>query len=754
MYIIALIAMMTMPGATGDIRSDKTTTNADSIKQKAIDAPVAGDDGEFMMYDHGTGTIQFNAPSGAGDITGVTAGNGLHGGGESGDVTLDLDTAKVRAIADTTVNDTLWAHLDDSTAVLWTAINDSTWYALGAAGDTLWAHLDDSTGVLWAAITDSTWMALGAISDTLWAHLDDSTGVLWTALTDSTWMALGAISDSLWAHLDDSTGVLWVAISDSTWMVLGAINDTTQAHWNTWVQTDAEINTLIDERSKDADSLRGKYINSDPVAGSDGFVLKYFNTGDSLGWAADATGAGDTVSSSYLVHKNLQVGLLSDSAGRIIIYSADDSDSLVIDVANGIVTTAANQVIVIDTIYALEYFRGTQASGEPAESVLVTIETIEDSLGLRLLLTGGTMSGNIDMGDEDIFNIERMDCDTVVISGDEISDFQGAGLGITSNVLHVDWTWIWEFIDSTTSKIPTTLLADNVADADYGDVTVSSGAWAVEDDSHDHTGATLTLRLDQVSNSNTDKTFTMTNDLKFTFTGAGCGYDGGFEMNLTGAYSGDVQHIHQHTGNPSYAVLLNLENEDADVINLISTVHADADTNAAFDGGVVFIDRAEIDTAVIGLPYKGAVNADSLMLTIETLEDSLGQFHDLITDLQTEPRYLASIINPNALFVADSILVLVDPRTEAAITITRIEVTCLADPDTELDFDLMFCDAYIGNANRTVIDEMNTTNGAISITAGFDDATIPVNKCVYIRFNAEPDAGIVNVGIRATYTID
>ena len=33
--------------------------------------------------------------------------------------------------------------------------------------------------------------------------------------------------------------------------------------------------------------------------------------------------------------------------------------------------------------------------------------------------------------------------------------------------------------------------ADNVSDADFGDVTVTAGDWAVEDDSHAHTGASL-----------------------------------------------------------------------------------------------------------------------------------------------------------------------------------------------------------------------------------------------------------------------
>lgn len=127
---------------------------------------------------------------------------------------------------------------------------------------------------------------------------------------------------------------------------------------------------------------------------------------------------------------------------------------------------------------------------------------------------------------------------------------------------------------------------------------------------------------------------------------------------------------------------------------------------------------------------------------------------DDIDDLETEPRYLFTIYNPNSFWVADSILITIDPRTPVAITVTRIDVTCDADPDTELDFDLIWCDARIGNANRAVVDEMNTTAGVTTITAGFDDATIAANKCIYIRFNAEPDADMLEVSVRVTYTID
>lgn len=146
---------------------------------------------------------------------------------------------------------------------------------------------------------------------------------------------------------------------------------------------------------------------------------------------------------------------------------------------------------------------------------------------------------------------------------------------------------------------------------------------------------------------------------------------------------------------------------------------------------------------------------------VNTNTDSIAAWANLPNDnaddidkQETDPRYLFTIYNPNSFWVADSVIVSVDPRSAAAITVTRIDVTCLTDPDTELDFDLYFADALIGQANKAIIDELNTTSGTTTITSGFDDATIPANKCVYVRFNAEPDADITQVGVRVTYTID
>ena len=49
-----------------------------------------GTTGQYLQTD-GNGVLSWSDPSGAGDITGVTAGTGLSGGGAAGDVTLNVD---------------------------------------------------------------------------------------------------------------------------------------------------------------------------------------------------------------------------------------------------------------------------------------------------------------------------------------------------------------------------------------------------------------------------------------------------------------------------------------------------------------------------------------------------------------------------------------------------------------------------------------------------------------------------------------
>jgi len=93
-------------------------------------------------------------------------------------------------------------------------------------------------------------------------------------------------------------------------------------------------------------------------------------------------------------------------------------------------------------------------------------------------------------------------------------------------------------------------------------------------------------------------------------------------------------------------------------------------------------------------------------------------------------------------------------ETDAAITISKIQISCDADPATELDVDLVFVDAFIGLANLTVIDVLDTTAGVKEITTGFDDATVPAGKCIGLRFGTQPIAAINGIAYLIEFSYD
>ena len=73
------------------------------------------------------------------------------------------------------------------------------------------------------------------------------------------------------------------------------------------------------------------------------------------------------------------------------------------------------------------------------------------------------------------------------------------------------------------------------------------------------------VKLNELANPDGNTAFTMTTrQIKFTFTNPAVG-DGAFEVEASGAFSGDLIHVHQHTGNPGAVDLIHAEADDADV---------------------------------------------------------------------------------------------------------------------------------------------------------------------------------------------
>jgi len=116
-------------------------------------------------------------------------------------------------------------------------------------------------------------------------------------------------------------------------------------------------------------------------------------------------------------------------------------------------------------------------------------------------------------------------------------------------------------VNATGIDVTGTLAATTVTGAN-----VTSGS----NPGHTHT-------LDNLENPSANKAFTMANkQIKFTYQ-APATADGGFEIEATGGFSGDLVHIHQHSGNPGTTDLLHCEADDNDV-SVIRACHTGTGT--------------------------------------------------------------------------------------------------------------------------------------------------------------------------------
>jgi hypothetical protein len=102
---------------------------------------------------------------------------------------------------------------------------------------------------------------------------------------------------------------------------------------------------------------------------------------------------------------------------------------------------------------------------------------------------------------------------------------------------------------------------------------------------------------------NADQTSTFTNtSLKMQWTAdIGSGFHGGLELEAIGIFTGDLVHIHQHTGNPGAVTLVHIESTDTDVTPLkivgTGTNSVEITGNVAVSGTVDGVDIAGRDHA-------------------------------------------------------------------------------------------------------------------------------------------------------------
>ena len=151
------------------------------------------------------------------------------------------------------------------------------------------------------------------------------------------------------------------------------------------------------------------------------------------------------------------------------------------------------------------------------------------------------------------------------------------------------------------------------------------------------------------------------------------------------------------------------------------------------------------------------VDTDQLLINVdlggavyETHREDYGYFRKGFVH-----RLAGFVSNPQAVYTQRAQIVLF--RALYALTITRIHIHGPdSTPGAELAGDLKWAtDVFTGGfADAAVIDVCDTTSGVVTITAGFDDATVASGKYIYFQMDASPNADWKDFYIEVYYTED
>lgn len=185
----------------------------------------------------------------------------------------------------------------------------------------------------------------------------------------------------------------------------------------------------------------------------------------------------------------------------------------------------------------------------------------------------------------------------------------------------------------------------------------------------------------------------------------------------------------------------------------------DANTHIAFTpdvitftyGGVA-VTGANITTALDHVTADGSSHGH-IDQDVQTSASPTFAGLTVAANIVSEPKHLIfTIINPFAVYDGDT-QICVWAQTPAALTVTKIEVTCDADPATEIQGDLKWADAFIGLGNAAVINDFDTTAGVRS-DSSISSGSVAGSKCIYIEFDAQPIEAITQINFDVTYDYD
>lgn len=111
-----------------------------------------------------------------------------------------------------------------------------------------------------------------------------------------------------------------------------------------------------------------------------------------------------------------------------------------------------------------------------------------------------------------------------------------------------------------------------------------------------------------------------------------------------------------------------------------------------------------------------------------------------------------TVIEPNEAYDINDLVPVM--YASKAITIDQVIFDCDKNPTAEPNVTLCFADSRISKANETVICEIDTTDGTVTVTSGWTDNTVPAGKWIYYKNNERPDADLDNSTIQLRYSYD
>lgn len=191
----------------------------------------------------------------------------------------------------------------------------------------------------------------------------------------------------------------------------------------------------------------------------------------------------------------------------------------------------------------------------------------------------------------------------------------------------------------------------------------------------------------------------------------------------------------------------------AGLTTVLDSLHANASigvTGNVWASGLVKATDSLVTPGLLSADSVGPVKHTDGTIDWEDMTD-LDRLRDTIN--ATPRTYAFTIIDPNTAWEVDS-LICFEIKTAEPITITRILVTCDIDPTIEPTMALRETNNFIGRGTPGTIDIITTTNGTTDILSGFDDATIAINRALYLDMMTQPEAALKSITIKITYTVD